>query len=111
MRMSRSRACNSRSMGAESAVYASAVWVRRAASRNRFSVVTASSARSYCSEVAIIHQNLHHPAWDHLTRELRYAQPGHQVLSTDRLSRPEHISLKQQPGLRLVKHIALRWQE
>src|SRR2546430_16922602 len=108
MRMSRSRSCNSRRMGADRAVYASAVWVRRAASKNRFSLVTASSARSYCSEVSIIQQDLHNTAWDHLTRELIHTQPGRQFLGTDRLSRPEHVRLEQQPGLRIVKHIPLR---
>ena len=92
--MSRSRSCNSRRMGADSAVYASGVWVRRATSKNRFIVPSAASARSNCSGVSIIPNDLYNAAWNHIAGKLIHVQPGSEFLDADRRGGPEHICFK-----------------
>ena len=78
-------------MGADSAVYASGVWVRRAMSKNRFMVPSASSARSNCSCVSIIPNDLYDAAWNHIAGKLIHAQLGGEFLDADRRGGPEHI--------------------
>src|SRR5262245_13721556 len=91
---SRSRSWISRRIGAESAAYASDVWVRRAVSKNRFILDTASSASSNCSTVSIIENDLHNSAMYHFATELVNTQPRRQFFLADRLSSPENIGFE-----------------
>src|SRR5262249_52195590 len=109
--MSRSRSCNSRRMGADSAVYASGVWVRRATSKNRFMLPIASSARSNCSCVSIIPDDLYDTAWNHIAGKLIHTQPGCEFLDADRRRGPKHIRVEPSPRSFMRKHVPLRCWE
>src|SRR5712691_10724534 len=108
--MSRSRSCNSRRIGADSAVYASGVWVRRATSKNRFMVPSASSARSNCSWVSIIPNDRYDAAWNYLAGKLIHAQPGGEFFDADRRGGPEHLRFESSPRSIMLKHVPLRWR-
>src|SRR3989338_4486738 len=84
-------------MGAERAAYASGVWVRRAANRNRFIFATASSARSNCSNVSIIEDHLHNATLYHVATELENTQPRCEFVFANSLSSPEDVRLEEHP--------------